>query len=100
MKQDVFNQYANKVSSLFGIKKEDLFVKSKKREVVDARQLLYYLCIKRPMTVGYIIKYMSENGYNIHHPSVLNGIANVEDRMREDSDYVSIVRDIEKSVFI
>jgi len=100
MKQDIFNQYVNKVVSLFNIKKDDLFSKSKKREIVDARQLVYYLCAKRPMSIGYIQKYMQENGYNIHHPSILNGISRVDEKMKEDGDYVSIIKDIEKSVFI
>jgi chromosomal replication initiation ATPase DnaA len=100
MKQDIFNQYVTKVVSLFSIKKEQLFSKSKKREIVDARQLLYYLCAKRPMSLRYIQKYMEDNGYAIHHPSLINGIARVEEKMKEDGDYVSIIKDIEKSVFI
>jgi len=100
MKQDIFNQYVTKVVSLFSIKKEQLFSKSKKREIVDARQLLYYLCAKRPMSLRYIQKYMEDNGYTIHHPSLINGIARVEEKMKEDGDYVSIIKDIEKSVFI
>lgn len=100
MKYDIFNQYVTKVTSLFGIKKEDLFSKSKKRDIVDARHLVYYLCAKRPMSLSYIIKYMGENGYSIHHPSILRGISKIDERMKEDSDYVSIIKDIEKSVFI
>lgn len=100
MKQDIFNQYADKVSKLFSIKKEELFSKTKKRDIVDARQLLYYLCNIRYIGVSYIQKYMQENGYVIQHPSVINGIKRVSERMKEDGDYVAIVKDIEKSVFI
>jgi chromosomal replication initiation ATPase DnaA len=100
MKQDVFNQYADKVSKLFSISRDDLFSKSKKREIVDARQLLYYLCNIRYIGVSYIQKYMQENGYTIQHPSVINGIKRVSDKMKEDGDYVSVIKDIEKSVFI
>ena len=100
MKQEVFNQYVDKVSKLFNVKKEELFSKSKKREIVDARQLLYYLCNTRYIGVSYIQKYMKENGYDIHHPSIINGIKRVSDKTKEDGDYVSVIRDIEKSVFI
>lgn len=100
MKQDIFNQYVNKVVSLFSIKKEDLFSKSKKRDIVDARHLVYYLCAKRPMSISYIQKYMKENGYIIHHPSIVRGIVRVDEKMKDDGDYVSIIKEIEKSVFI
>jgi chromosomal replication initiation ATPase DnaA len=100
MKQDVFNQYAERVSDLFRISKEELFSKSKKRELVDARYLLYYLCSKRPMRVNYIEKYMSDNGYHIKHSSIIHGISVTEKRLETDKDYVTIVKDVEKAVFI
>ena len=100
MKNDIFNQYVDRVTDLFGITKEDLFVKSKKTEFVDARHLIYYLCSKRPMKPSYIQKYMKDNGLIVHHASLYNGIKNVENRLKEDNDYVSIVKDIENSVFI
>jgi chromosomal replication initiation ATPase DnaA len=100
MKQDIFDLYVTRVASLFSIEEGQLFLKSKKREIVDARQLLYYLCAKRPMSLKYIQKYMGDNGYAIHHSSLINGITRVEEKMKEDSDYVSIIKDIERSVFI
>ena len=100
MKQDVFNQYVERVVDLFQITKEDLFSKSKKRELVDARHLLYYLCSKRPMQIAYIERYMNESGYAIKHSSIIHGIGVTEQKLETDKDYVSIVKDIEKAVFI
>jgi chromosomal replication initiator protein len=100
MKQEVFNQFVEKVSSLFDIKKEEFFSKSKKREHVDARQLVYYLCAKRPMQITYIEKYMNEAGYKITHSTIIHGIKAVESRMIDDRDYVAIVKDLERSVNI
>ena len=100
MKHDVFNQYVERVADLFSINKEDIFSKSKKREFVDARHLVYYLCAKRPMQITYIQKYMNEAGYDIKHSSIIHGIAAVEQKMTEDKDYVSIVKDVERAVFI
>jgi hypothetical protein len=37
MKKQIFNQYAQKIADLFGVDKQELFVKSKKRDLVDAR---------------------------------------------------------------
>jgi len=100
MKHDVFNQYVERVVDLFGITKEDFFSKNKKRAIVDARQLVYYLCAKRPMQITYIERYMNESGYEITHSSIIHGISAVEKRIAEDKDYVSVVREVERAVFI
>lgn len=100
MKEDVFNQYVRRISDLFGITKNDLFSKSKVRHIVDARQLLYYLCFNRKMQVVTIKKYMSDNGYNIAHNSINNGIEMIEKKIKEDKDYKTVINDIDKAVFI
>jgi len=100
MKVDIFNQYVERITELFGVSKEKLFIKTKERELVDARYLLYYLCFKRPMALNYIQKYMAENGYDIKHSTLIYGISVVEKRVKEDSDYMQIVKDIQKAVFI
>jgi chromosomal replication initiation ATPase DnaA len=98
MKKQIFNQYAQKIADLFGVDKQELFVKSKKRDLVDARHLLYYLCFHRPMKLISIQNFMDDNGYNISHPSVIHGINTVEQRVAEDADYTFIIKSIEKSV--
>lgn len=100
MKHDVFNQYVERVADLFSITKDDIFSKSKKRELVDARHLLYYLCSKRPMQITYIQKYMNEAGYDIKHSSIIHGITTVEQKIAGDKDYVSVIKDVERAVFI
>lgn len=100
MKSDVFNQYVERVTDLFDITKEQLFSKSRMRTLVDARYLLFYLCHKRPMQIMYIQKYMGENGYPTPHSSICHGIASIEKRVADDKDYLTIVKEIEKSVFI
>jgi chromosomal replication initiation ATPase DnaA len=100
MKQDVFNQYVDRVSDLFSVSREELFSKSKRRELSDARHLLYYLCAKRPIQISYIQKYMKECGYQIQHSSIIHGIKSIEEKVDKDKDYLSIVKDINKAVFI
>lgn len=100
MKQDVFNQYVERVTAMFSISKEDFYSKTKKREFVDARHLVYYLCSKRPMQITYIQRYMNEAGSNVKHSSIIHGIAAVEQRIADDKDYVSVIKDVERAVFI
>ena len=49
MKKKVFNYYADNIAELFGLNKKDIFTKTKSRDVVDARYMLYYLCSERPI---------------------------------------------------
>jgi chromosomal replication initiation ATPase DnaA len=100
MKEEVFNQYVQKITKLFGVTKDELFLKSRKRNIVDARQLLYYLCFNRQMQIVIIKDFMRKNGYNIDYPSVVNGIHKVDQKIKEDRDYQSIVKNIDQSVFI
>ena len=100
MKQDVFNQYVERVTTMFNISKEDFYYKTKKREFVDARHLVYYLCSNRPMQITYIQRYMNEGGSNVKHSSIIHGIAAVEQRIADDKDYVSVIKDVERAVFI
>ena len=87
MKRNIFNEYVEQVIELYGITKGELFQKSKVREIVDARHVLYYLCYNRPMKLKYIQKYMSEAGDDIGHSSVLHGIQAVTNLIQSDEDY-------------
>ncbi len=91
MKKKIFKQYVDRVCFLFNVDKELLFSKTKRRDVVDARHLLYYLCSQRPMRLVYIQEYMSDNGYEINHSSIHHGISVTKDKMESDKDYVSDV---------
>ena len=94
MKTKIFNVYVEKVCYIFGIEKEMLFTKTKRRDVVDARHLLYYLCHQRPMRLVYIQEYMAENGYVINHSSIHHGIAQVKQKVIDDVDYINAVSEV------
>jgi chromosomal replication initiation ATPase DnaA len=98
MKKEIFKEYAERISSAFEIDKEMMFTKTKKRDVVDARFLLYYMCKDRPMKLIYIQEYMCSMGYEITHSTILYGISQVTKRMQLDSDYRKIVKTISKNV--
>lgn len=100
MKSDIFGQYADRISDLFRISKSDLFSKNKRRDLVDARQLLYYLCYKRPMALIYIQNYMKDNGYDISHSTIIHSISVVEKRIKDDKDYASVVNSLQNKVSI
>lgn len=100
MKQEIFTKYVDKVANLFGMTTEDMFKKTKDRNIVDARQLLYFLCHNRSMRIKFIQTQLAEMGHKINHSSIIYGISRVEKRMKEDYDYQRIVRQFESSVTI
>ena len=94
MKTKIFNQYVDKVCYLFNKDKETLFTKTKRKDVVDARHLLYYLCSKRPMRLVYIQEYMADGGYDINHSSIHHGIAQVKTKLENDKDYIETINSV------
>ena len=95
IRQKIFDGYTEKVCKLFDIGKEQLFQKCKKREVVDARHMLYFLCAKRGMRLTYIQKHMKRMGYDISHSSIHHGIAVTLKMYEADRDYSSIIDEID-----
>ena len=85
MKKKRFDFYVEVILREFGISRDVFFRKTKEREIVDARQMLYWTCHKNDFSIASIIRMMSENGYDIQYPSVRQGI----DRITEtkDKDY-------------
>jgi len=87
MKEKAFDEYVAKVCDLFNLTPSELFKKSKRRDIVDARHLLYFLCFKRPMQIRYIQEYMGSNGYQVGHSTIIHGIEQVKEKVTEDNDY-------------
>lgn len=94
MKESVFNSYTDVVVDLFSITKEDLFSKTKRRVIVDARHLLFYLCYKRPMPIRYIQDFMSNNGYEVGHSTIIYGVEQVGEKVKVDPDYQSVMENL------
>lgn len=100
MKEEVFNQYVERVCILFNISNEEFFSKSRKRNFVDARHLVFFLCSRRNILVVSVADFMKKNGHEIFRTSVTHGIKSVTKKLEEDRDYKDIVNDIEKAVHI
>jgi len=82
MKKNRFNTYVDVILKEFGVSRDMFFTKTKEREIVDARQMLYWACHKSNFTIASIIRMMGDNGYHIQYPSVKQGI----DRISETKD--------------
>mgnify|MGYP003349601901 CR=1 FL=1 len=100
MKRQIFNQYVEKICSLFSITSDDLISSNKRGDLSDARHMLYYLCSKRQISVSNILKYLADMGLKTSHSVISYGIKSVEDKFNNDNDYVQVITKIEKSVTI
>jgi len=101
MKQDIFNQYVTKVCDAFGISDEQtLFQTTRKQTIVDARHMLFYLCITRPITMYALIEYMSERGLPLQHSAIMNGVRKAENHKHKDRDYAQVLLNISSTVTI
>ena len=54
MKEKLFEYYASSIEKQFNISLKEMFTQTKTSHIVDARQLLYWLCIERPIKRSYI----------------------------------------------
>lgn len=93
MKKDIFNYFTDSVLRLFGLTQEELCKKTREKEYVDARFVLWYLCSTR-MEVVYIQKFTAELGFECEHTTILHGIKRVTKKMQEDADMKLIINRI------
>jgi len=92
MKVKIFNELVDEVSEMFNVSNKELFTKTKKRRVVEARYALYYMCHRKKMPIIYIQEFMNHNGYKIDHPTVIYGIKTVKQKIKTDPDYKEYVK--------
>lgn len=95
MKNIVFDKYLEAIADKFRIHKSELFLKTKRREIVEARYLLFYLCYKRPMRISTILSFLKELGFDVAHTTIIYGIKSISRKIKEDQDYKKIVKSIE-----
>ena len=101
MKQDIFNQYVTKVCDAFGISDEQmLFQTTRKQTIVDARHMLFYLCVTRPITMYNLVDYMAERGLPLQHSAIMNGVRKAENHKHKDKDYAQVLLNISSAVTI
>ena len=81
----------NAIAEQFHLTLDQMFEKTKKRECVDARQILYYLCMERPIRISYIQRFMEENGHNVSHSTIIHGYKKAKELIDTDKDYKKIL---------
>lgn len=100
MKKDIFDQYVAKVADVYGIDENTMFDTSRKQTTVDARHMLFYLCVTRPMAIYELREYMAARGLPIQQSAIMNGVRKAERIKHKDKDYAQVLSNIVSSVKI
>jgi chromosomal replication initiation ATPase DnaA len=98
MKREIFDRYVTKVADAYGVEEEVLFHTTRKQTVVDARHMLFYLCITRPMAIYVIREYMASRGLPIQQSAIMNGVRKAENHKHKDKDYAQVLSNIANTV--
>ena len=72
-----------------------MFTKTKRREIVDARQMLYYLCMERPIRISYIQRFMEEAGLSVCHSTIIHGYKKAKEMIDKDQDFKDVVSELQ-----
>jgi|TARA_R100000988_G_scaffold98974_2_gene67554 chromosomal replication initiation ATPase DnaA len=91
MKKDIFNKYSEAVAKQFHLTLDEMFSKTKRQDIVEARQILYYLCKERPIRFSFIQRFLEENGYKVGHSSIMHGYNQAKKMIEEDVDYKNFI---------
>ena len=94
----IFDKYASEVCRVFQLSSDKMFSKVREKHVVEARQMLFYLCYTRPIGLNMIQRFTSEKGLDISHTSILHGIRSMQKKRSISRDYNSVIETIEESV--
>lgn len=97
MKKNIFDTYANAVAKQFHLTLDQMFSKERRRDIVDARQMLYFICMERPIRLSYIQRFMEENGLPVTHSTIIHGYNRAKDLIHNDPDYQEVVKQIEST---
>ena len=91
MKKAIFDQYVNAIAKQFHFTMDEMFLKSKRRDVVDARQILYYLCMERPIRISYIKRFLKEYNYEVGHSTIIHGYKQAKELINTAPGYKDFV---------
>ena len=91
MKEYIYRQFLDNILSHLGIPESSLFSKTQERGMVEARQLLYYLCKKKGMRLSEIKLYMEKDGFYIKQQTIGHGVKKVQNTISNDPDYRVII---------
>ena len=89
-----FDDVVDVVAESFTITREQLFSKSKKPIVVDARRSVMFICYINSMPISYIKNLMASNGFDPKSDTIKRSLAYMEARMAKDNYFHEMVYEL------
>ena len=87
MKKVLFKKFAVAMAEKFGLTLEEMFTVNRDHDVVQARWMLYYLCVERKISIPYIKKCLAEQGYKASASTITYGYKKASQLVATDYDY-------------
>jgi|TARA_R110000822_G_scaffold164351_1_gene304691 chromosomal replication initiator protein len=98
MKKQIFDDYATAVAKTFHLTLDEMFTSSRRGDIVDARQMLYYLCMERPIRISYIQRFLESYDFKVTHSTIIHGYNKAKELVESDDDVNEMVNGILKEV--
>ena len=73
-----------------------MFTSTRRGDIVDARQMLYYLCMERPIRISYIQRFLESYDFKVTHSTIIHGYNKAKDLISNDTDVNDLVQEILK----
>tara|TARA_R110000824_G_scaffold153916_3_gene325707 strand:- start:41 stop:337 length:297 start_codon:yes stop_codon:yes gene_type:complete len=80
-----FYAIAKRVSEHTAVDEDDIFSPSRMQPISDAKHLLFYIASREGFTNGYIQRFTTLRGLDIHHSSIKHGIDKVDRMIKSDN---------------
>jgi len=97
MKKQIFDDYATAVAKTFHLTLDEMFTSTRRGDIVDARQMLYYLCMERPIRISYIQRFLESYDFKVTHSTIIHGYNKAKDLISNDTDVNDLVQEILKN---
>ena len=95
MKKELVERIIDRVCDANLITRDDLFSRTRKREVSESRHLIFLLLLRRGIKNAQIKRIFSNYGHETHHTSILYGARSIESILTYDTNYRKLFAEIE-----
>ena len=86
MKLHYVEHYLDKVIKHSRLTEKEIFSKTKQMHIVQARRILYYLCVKKGITINELMQYLKQLNFDVE---------TTEKQIMKDPDLAEIIYNLQ-----
>tara|TARA_R110002126_G_C10417829_1_gene497136 strand:+ start:680 stop:988 length:309 start_codon:yes stop_codon:yes gene_type:complete len=94
-KKHIFQSYIDNITQFFGISQNDLFSGARDYDSLEQRQLFFWLCHRKGITVASIQRFLEKNNFVIHHSNITRGIEKMHRTIAKSEEYQKLIPRLE-----